>query len=190
MNDEGIQEHFEAKRTEILKIADPRRTHGYSWISIETTQYPDGLGLTLTDLFVDPETGKAETDPPTGMCMDLPFDHVRPVAVGLLRAVYAEMPESWKWIIDSDPQEYIAHMGEMLYNASPARIKGDPMANLVALLQAYKRALIEIGKAKREKEGWKARWETAARWARLNHRRLVEQRRKLRDLQKPREAQA
>ena len=164
-------------RTEILKIRDSK--HAYPNWSIETLGDDRGNYLiVLSRLSDDWRPGDD-----VFASFDLDFQEARTVAIAILRAVYYEMPRTW-YLAEGDPEEYLAHLLEILYESVPRRDANprDGIKNLLALVRAYKRALVQIGKARKRENYWKRRYENAARWARLNHRRLEQQRKQLRSL--------
>ena len=110
-----------------------------------------------------------------------PFEQARDVAIGILRAVYYEMPVTWH-LADRDPTEYLAHLLEIIYDMTPDRkaSRREPIHNLLSIESHMTRQSRLIGKARKRILKWKRRWENTARWARINHKRVVEQREQLR----------
>lgn len=162
-------------RTEIIRF----EKGGPTW-SVETVKGKRGkLSIELTELPNDWRPG----DQAVVSGQTLPFDQARDVAIGILRAVYHEMPNTW-YLADRDPTEYLAHLIEIIYDMTPDRysILREPVHNLLAIENHMRRQNRLVGKARKRILRWKRRWENTARWARLNHKRVVEQREQLRIL--------
>ena len=162
------------KRTEIIRF----EKGGPCW-SIETVKGKRGkLSIELRML---PEDWRPGDLWDMGDGETIPFEQARDVAIGILRAVYHEMPSTW-YLADRDPTEYLAHIIEMIYDITPDRfsIMREPVHNLLAIESHMRRQNRIIGKARKRILKWKRRWQNTARWARLNHKRVVEQREQLR----------
>lgn len=162
-------------RTEILKIKESKSAYP-NWM-IETVANGGHL-IILSRLSEDWRPGDDVFN-----AVDMDFTEARVVAIGILRAIYHEMPRTW-YLAEGDPEEYLAHLLEILYESVPAR-QADPrdgIKNLLTLIKNYKRVLLQIGKARRESNYWKRRYKHAAQWARQNHEKLVRQKKQLRAL--------
>lgn len=162
-------------RTEILKIKDSQ--HAFPNWQIETFGNGGHL-IVLSRLAEDWRPGDN-----VHSSFDLDFVEARTLAIAILRAVYFEMPQTW-YLAEGDPEEYLAHVLEILYESVPRKEANprDGIKNLLALIQSYKKALVRIGKERKERNRWQRRYEHVAKWARLNQRRLEEQRRQLKAL--------
>jgi len=121
-------------------------------------------------------------DPVEGLQIDIPFAAVRTLSTALSRAYYLEMPDTRKLIID-DPQLFIAHISELLYDLAPNK-QNDPIANLVDIGKQYRRSLRHIGTLRKKLLSMKNRYEHAAEWARKNHKKLEYQRKAIAALEK------
>jgi len=162
-------------RTEIIRF----EKGGPCW-SIETIK--GKRGKLLIELSMLPEDWRPG-DKAVVAGQTLPFEQARDVAIGILRAVYSEMPSTW-YLADRDPTEYLAHIIEMIYDITPDRfsIMREPVHNLLSIEHHMNRQNRIIGKARKRILKWKRRWENTAKWARINHKRVVEQREQLRIL--------
>lgn len=159
-------------RTEIVRFEDG----GVVW-SIETVRHRNKSYIELTELPPDWRPG----DSGGGIVsLTIPFDKARALAVGLLRAVYFEMPSTWH-LAEGDPEEYLAHVLEIIYDMTPKR-KAHPrdgVHNLLVIESHMRRLTRLLGKARKKSASLRKRYEHAAGWARRNHRKIVEQRKQL-----------
>ncbi len=162
-------------RTEIIRF----ESGGPVW-SIETIK--DVRGKLAIEINILPDDWRPG-DKAVVAGQTLPFDQARDVAIGILRAVYHEMPATW-YLADRDPTEYLAHLLEIIYDMTPDRkaSRREPIHNLLSIENHIRRQGELIGKARKRVFKWKRRWENTAMWARLNHKRVVEQRAQLRVL--------
>ena len=158
-------------RTEIVRFEDG----GPSWV-VETIRGEGKTYIELTELSEDWRPG----DKSFGVGQTIPFKQARALAVGLLRAVYFEMPSTWH-LAEGDPEEYLAHVLEMIYDMTPKRKvhTRDGIHNLLAIENYIYRLTRLLGKARRRSHQMKKRYLHAAGWARRNHGRLMEQRKQL-----------
>jgi len=169
-------------RTEIVHILDEDGFTKNQW-AIETLRDENNgeTRIVLTPLGPDWRPGEGHL----GGSIEVNFSEARALAVGILRSIYYEMPQTW-YLAEGDPQEYLAHLLEMIYELTPrARDqmdRRDGIKNLLAMADVYKRALAEIGKAKAKALAWRRRYVHAAKWARTNHRKVVAQRRDIRGM--------
>lgn len=169
-------------RTEIVNILEVGGETRNQW-AIETLRDENNneTRIVLTPLGPHWRPG----DSLFGNSIDIDFIEARAIAVGLLRSIYHEMPQTW-YLAEGDPQEYLAHLLEIIYDLTPRSPeftdKRDGVKNLLAMVDVYKRALSEIGKAKARALQWRRRYVNAAKWARSNHRKIVAQRRDIRGL--------
>lgn len=158
-------------RTEIVRFEEG----GPVW-SIETVRHKNKSFIEFTELSPDwrPGQGTAYTS------FTIPFKQARAVAVGLLRAVYHEMPSTW-YLIEGDPEEYLAHVLEIIYDMTPKRKahSRDGVHNLLAIESHMRRLTRLLGKERRKSVSLRKRYEHVAGWARRNHRKIVEQRKQL-----------
>jgi len=146
--------------------------------AVETLKGEEGLMLTITMIEHYPW---AVGDPIEGIQVDIPFSAARAVAVALLRPIYLEMPDTTK-IATDDPQEYIAHLAELIYDISTSK-HPDPIRNLLDIDKRYKQLHKKVGKARKQILKWKHRWQHTAKWARQNHRTVENQRKAIRALE-------
>lgn len=142
--------------------------------------FQGGEGLTLTVTLIEHYPWKV-TDPIEGIQVDIPFAAARALAVALLRPVYLEMPDTAK-IATEDPQEYIAHLAELIYDISTSK-HPDPIFNLLDIDKQHQRLLRKFGKARKIVNAWKRRHEHAARWARINQRKASNQKKAVKALE-------
>jgi len=159
-------------RTEIVRFEDG----GVVW-SIETVRHRSKSYIELTELPPDWRPGEAGDGI---VSLTIPFNKARALAVGLLRAVYFEMPSTWH-LAEGDPEEYLAHVLEIIYDMTPKR-KAHPrdgVHNLLVIESHMRRLTRLLGKARRRSHQMKKRYLHAAGWARRNHIKLVEQRKQL-----------
>ena len=159
-------------RTEIVRF----EKGGSVW-SIETVRHKNKSYIELTELPPDWRPGEAGGGI---VSLTIPFDKARAVAVGLLRAVYYEMPSTWH-LAEGDPEEYLAHVLEIIYDMTPKR-KAHPrdgIHNLLSIQNHVDRLTRLLGIARRRAEQIKKRYLHAANWARRNHGKIVEQRKQL-----------
>jgi len=158
-------------RTEIVRFEEG----GPVW-SIETARHKNKTLVQFTELSPDWRPGQGTS----WSSFTIPFEQVRAIAVGLLRAVYHEMPSTW-YLADGDPEEYLAHVLEIIYGITP---KGeanprDGIVNLLLIEKHLRRLTRLLGVARRRLFRMKKRYEHAAEWARRNHRKVMEQRKQL-----------
>ena len=159
-------------RTEIIRF----EKGGPVW-SIETVKYGNKSFVELTELSPDWQPGHGDE---CLVSISLPFEQSRAIAVGLLRAVYHEMPSTW-YLAEGDPEEYLAHVLEIIYDMTPKR-KAHPrdgIHNLLSIQNHVDRLTRLLGIARRRAHQMKKRYLHAAGWARTNHRKIVEQRKQL-----------
>lgn len=158
-------------RTEIIRFEEG----GPVW-SIETVRLENKSIIEFTELSDDwtPGGGTAWAS------FQIPFEQARAIAVGLLRAVYHEMPSTW-YLADGDPQEYLSHILEIIYDMTPKRKAHarDGIHNLLAIESHIRRLTRLLGKARRKSAFLFKRYEHAAGWARRNHKKIIEQRKQL-----------
>ncbi len=161
-------------RTEIIRF----EKGGPCW-SVETIK--GKRGKLFVELRMLPEDWRPGDLWDMGDGETIPFEQARDVAIGILRAVYHEMPVTW-YLADRDPTEYLAHLIEIIYDMTPLPYASarDPIHNLLAIESHMNRQSRLIGKARKRILQWKRRWENTARWARTNHKRVVDQREQLR----------
>jgi len=147
--------------------------------AVEVFRGAEGLSLTVT--FIEHYPWKVG-DPIEGVQVDIPFSAARAVAVALLRPVYLEMPDTTK-LAFNDPLEYIAHLSEIIYDISESK-HPDPILNLLNIEKQYRRMLKSIGKARKIIHKWKRRHARAANWARINQRKIINQRKAIKALER------
>lgn len=172
------QELVRIERTEIIKVKLDFDQADAMW-AIQTHRTANG-DLQLSLIKVEDEES-IMGDEIAGFEITIPFNQARVIAVGLLRAVYREMPSTWH-LAEGDPQEYISHFSEIAYQMSRRRDPKDAIKNLLDIGAQLERARRRIGMARRKSLYWKRRRDHAAMWARQNHRKIVEQRQQLRAL--------
>ncbi len=158
-------------RTEVIRFED-----GGSVWSIETVRAKNKTHIEFTELSPNWRPGQGTA----WGSFSIPFEQARAVAIGLLRAVYHEMPSTW-YLAEGDPQEYLAHVLEMVYDMTPKRKAHtrDGIHNLLAIENHMYRLTRLLGKARRRSHQMKKRYLHAAGWARRNHIRIIEQRKQL-----------
>jgi len=159
-------------RTEIVRFEDG----GAVW-SIETVRHRNKSYIELTELPADWKPGESSSGI---VSLTIPFGMARAISIGLLRSVYHEMPSTWH-LAEGDPEEYLAHVLEMIYDMTPKRKAHtrDGIHNLLAIENYIYRLTRLLGKARRRSHQMKKRYLHAAGWARRNHRKIVEQRKQL-----------
>jgi len=159
-------------RTEVIRFED-----GGSVWSIETVRHRNKSWIEITEL---PEDWRLGEKSGGIVSITIPFKQARAVAVGLLRAVYYEMPSTW-YLADGDPEEYLAHVLEIVYDMTPKRKAHtrDGIHNLLAIENHIYRLTRLLGKARRRSHQMKKRYLHAAGWARRNHRKIIDQRKQL-----------
>jgi hypothetical protein len=184
-----LNKHTSIIRTEIITILNPNgETVDNQW-AVETVRdnKENETRIMLTPLGSGWSAISGDIPRLSGPIMEIPFNEARAVAVGLLRAIYHEMPQTW-YLAEGDPQEYLAHLLETIYDLTPrAREhsdRRDGIKNLLAMQDAFKRAMAQIGKAKAKALQWRKRYVHAAKWARTNHRKVIAQRRDIRGMRK------
>jgi len=152
-----------------------------SKVAFAVEVFRGGEGLSLTVTFMDHYPWKVG-DPIEGIQVDIPFSAARAVAVALLRPVYLEMPDTTKLALN-DPIEYIAHLSEIIYDISETK-HPDPIFNLLDIDKRYQRLLKGLGKVRKRIEKWRRRYMHAANWARINQRKIVNQRKAIKALER------
>lgn len=159
-------------RTEVVRFEDG----GAVW-SIETVRGDHTSFVVITEL---PQDWRPGADSGGLVSITIPFGHARALAVGLLRAVYHEMPATWH-LAEGDPEEYLAHVLELIYDMTPKREANprDGVRNLLIIEKHIRRLTRLVGIARRRTHLIKKRYLHAAGWARRNHKRVVEQRKQL-----------
>ena len=161
-------------RTEIVRF----EAGGPVW-SIETVQHGNKSFVEFTELSDDWRPGHGTA----WVSLTIPFEQARALAIGLLRAVYHEMPSTW-YLAEGDPEEYLAHILEIIYDMTPmveANAR-DGIHNLLAIEKHIARLTHLLGKARKKSVSLRKRYENASGWARRNHRKVVEQRKQLASL--------
>jgi hypothetical protein len=166
------------ERTEIIKVKLDFDQADAMW-AIQTQRNAEG-DLQLSLINVEDEES-IMGDEIAGIEITIPFEQARVIAVGLLRAVYREMPSTWH-LAEGDPQEYISHFSEIAYQMSRLHDPRDAIKNLLDIGEQLERARCKIGAERRKSVYWKRRRDHAAMWARQNHRKIVAQRRQLKAL--------
>lgn len=152
-----------------------------SKIAFAVEVFRGGEGLSLTVTFMEHYPWKVG-DPIEGVQVDIPFSAARAVAVALLRPVYLEMPDTTKLALN-DPLEYIAHLAEIIYDISESK-HPDPIFNLLDIDKHYQRLLRKFGKARKVISRWRRKYEHAANWARINQRKIINQRKAIKALER------
>lgn len=159
-------------RTEIVRF----EKGGPVW-SIETVRHKNKTYIQFTEFSEDWRPGQGGT---AWASFEIPFEQVRAIAVGLLRSVYHEMPSTW-YLAEGDPEEYLAHVLEIIYGMTPSRKahSRDGVHNLLAIQYHINRLTRLLGKERKKSVSLRKRYEHVAGWARRNHRKIVEQRKQL-----------
>lgn len=162
-------------RTEIVRF----EKGGSVW-SIETVRHKNKSYIELTELPADWKPGESSSGI---VSLTIPFEMARAISVGLLRAVYHEMPSTW-YLIEGDPEEYLAHVLEIIRDMTPKRTvhSRDGIHNLLAIENYVERLTRLLGKERKKSVSLRKRYEHVAGWARTNHRRIIEQRKQLKAL--------
>jgi len=162
------------KHTQIVNVEQSK-------VAFAVEVFRGGEGLSLTVTFMDHYPWKVG-DPVEGIQVDIPFSAARAVAVALLRPVYLEMPDTTKLALN-DPLEYIAHLSEIIYDISESK-HPDPIFNLLNIDKRYQALLKKFGKIRKVVNKWKRRHAHAANWARTNQRKITNQRKAIKALER------
>jgi len=175
----------ERERTSILKVEAPGEPDGFSWFAVVSWMDAGELFIGVSPILRD-DDGKVDVaHPATAPGILLRTATARAISIAILKTMYEWMPDRWGMLYpNEDPLEAYALLSELCREASPLRHESDPARNVLALEKQYRRALRLVGKSRKVAHKWKARYTHAAYWARRNHRRLVDQRRTIRRMQK------
>lgn len=173
------------ERVSILKVESPSEPDGFSWWRVGSWRHEGEVFISLALILREPDGSVNTAKPQTEPGVTFRLDTARTISVAILKTLYEWMPDAWGMLYPTDdPLEAYAVLAELCREVSPLRHETDPIRNVMALEENYRRALRLIGKSRRVALGWKARYTHAAEWARRNHKRVIAQRRELRRVQR------
>jgi hypothetical protein len=173
------------ERIAILKVEAPGELDGFAWWRIASWSEEGEVLVSLASILREPDGRVNTANPKTEPGVIFQLETARTISIALLKTLYEWMPDRWGMLYpNEDPLEAYALLSELCREASPLRHETDPARNVLALEKQYRRALRLVGKSRKVAHKWKARYTHAAYWARRNHKRLVDQRRTIRKMQK------
>jgi len=173
------------ERIAILKIESPGELDGYSCWALHSWNTGGDVYVSIAPIVRDEEGKFDSANPITEPGILFRLDTARTISIALLKTLYEWMPERWGMLYpNEDPPEAFALLSELCREVSPLKHETDPARNVLALEAQYRRALRLIGKSRKVARKWQARYTNAAYWARRNHRRITDQRRTIRRMQK------
>jgi hypothetical protein len=173
------------ERIAILKVEAPSEPDGFGWWRIASWQEGGEVHVSLAPILREPDGRVNTANPQTEPGIEFRLDTARTISIALLKTLYEWMPDKWGMLYPTDdPLEAYAVLSELCREVSPLKHESDPLRNVLALEQNYRRALRLIGKSRKVARKWQARYTNAAYWARRNHRRITDQRRTIRRMQK------